>query len=79
MTVDQFIMLVNAQWERGLIIPENIDHDDPLLHAAIVAVNEEMVLSSPYSVSSGKAMSFVLTRKGWVRFGELMDATVVFI
>lgn len=77
MTTDEFILLINAQWERGLIVPGRIHASDPLIASANNALDAGMVRREQYSVTSGRAYCYSLTPAGWLRLGEMIGAKVI--
>ena len=77
MNNDAVILLVNAQWERGLIVPDHLS-TSTLAASCRAAVADGLCDAAPYQVSGGSALCYVLTQRGWERLGELLNATVVF-
>lgn len=77
MTDDQFILLINSQWERGLIVPNSIiDAFDQLSETAFSAMGAGLVNATVYHMTT-PCTCFNLTRKGRMRLGVLINATVV--
>lgn len=77
LSTDNVILLIKAQWERGLIVP-TLPGMAALRDACEAAVSAGLCIAQPYESGSGKADCFQLTREGWLRFGELTSTTIVF-
>ena len=77
LTTDAIVLLVKAQWERGLIVP-TLPSMAALRETCDAAVDAGLCVAKPYQSGSGTAVCFALTRDGWLRFGELTNTTIVF-
>ncbi len=77
MTIDQFVVLVHVQWDRGLIVPNDIlDNisESVIRDAASFAEANGFITKEPYSMAV-PCTCFRLTRAGWARIGELTNST----
>lgn len=77
MSPDDVVLLIRAQWERGLIVPE-LPGMAKLREACDAAVEAGLCVMHPYQIGSVRAICFVLTRDGFLRYGELTHSETVF-
>lgn len=76
MNVDSVILLIAAQWERGLIVPDTEDMA-PMRDLCAPAVDAGLCEPRPFQ-KGGPATCFALTRAGWLRYGKLTDTVMCF-
>jgi hypothetical protein len=76
MSTDDFILLVGAQWGRGLVIPDH-GRFGPLKIAAERAVQDGLCYSDPVAGKT-QAHSYNLAMAGWKRLGYLTGRDIQF-